>query len=126
MIQHVCLPVASERNAQTVFEEVFEWPILYRFPIDSKTLNSLFNVDHEAEAIVYDAGNVNVEVFITGEAGLDANRFRHICLTVADRDTLLEKARIHGLEIRTAQRGDKTVFFLVDFDGNLYELKEES
>jgi catechol 2,3-dioxygenase-like lactoylglutathione lyase family enzyme len=74
--------------------------------------------------LVFDAGTVGVEVFICSGRKGPSHGYDHLCLTVEDRETLLERAASHGLGVNRFNTGDKEIVFLKDWDGNLYEIKQ--
>ncbi len=48
----------------------------------------------------------------------------HVCLEVGDASGLAARCAAMGLEIREVARGERKVTFVVDEDGNLYEIKQ--
>jgi len=50
-------------------------------------------------------------------------RFQHLCLGFPDRTTVISRADSMGFEIRKFVREDAEVVFIVDNDGNLFEIK---
>ena len=123
MINHVCVVVSSEENARQIFEKILKMPMLYSFEIDTETTNALFQVEIPVKAMVFDAGNCRVEVFSANLIS-DDRHFNHICLNVTQRKEIIRQAELSGLEIRRHKRPDgNEVVFMIDTDGNIFELK---
>jgi catechol 2,3-dioxygenase-like lactoylglutathione lyase family enzyme len=47
----------------------------------------------------------------------------HVCLEVDDLQDFLKKCRDLDVEISQIPKGDRTLTFIRDFDGNLFEIK---
>jgi catechol 2,3-dioxygenase-like lactoylglutathione lyase family enzyme len=127
MMIHSAVAVRSEAAAARLFEDIFGFRRLYQFQIPPKAFQTLFDLTTDSvTALVYDAGNAQIEVFILGKCHVSPKEIHHICLGFADREEIIEKARAAGLEIRIFEREDSSVVFIVDQDGNLYELKNNT
>ncbi len=122
ILQHASVTVCSEDAAVSVFEDLFEMPLLYTFPISAEIIYALFNIRGTADARVYDAGNSRIEVFIMTDPPIPG-RTQHLCLGFPDRDLIVSRAESMGFEIRKFRRPDAEVIFIIDNDGNLFEIK---
>ena len=122
ILQHACVTVCSVDAAVAVFEDLFEMPLLYTFPISTEIIDALFKIRGTADARVYDAGNSQIEVFIMADPPAPG-RTQHICLGFPDRELIVSRAESMGFEIRKFKRPDAEVLFIIDNDGNLFEIK---
>ena len=125
MLVHSCVTVRSLENARQVFEDLFQFKLLYTFEIASEIFKTLFKIEEPAHARVYDTGNSRLEVFVMNNMP-EPGAFQHICLGFPDRDSVIEKAEHLGFEVRKYHREDATVVFVLDADKNLYELKNKA
>ena len=125
MIQHTALAVRSETAAVRIFEHLFNMKRLYEFDIPQDAFEALFHISTSAHALVYDAGNTHIEVFVLPEPISKPPGFEHLCVEVNDRAKIIAKAEDLGFEIRKYHREDTTVIFVMDDDGNLFEIKEK-
>ncbi len=124
MLIHACVAVSSFEAARFIFEELFSMERLYDFIIEPKVVNTLFGIEAKAKAIVYDAGSAKLEIFVVEGDLPKTPVFNHLCLGFSNRNEIIEKAGAEGFEVRRYERGDSEVVFIVDTDGNLYELKD--
>ena len=51
------------------------------------------------------------------------NKIDHICLEVDDLDSFLKKCRSMDINVSRIPKGDATITFIRDDDGNLFEIK---
>ena len=81
MLNHACVAVHSTDAAREVFEHLFGFHPVYSFHIESKTIEMLFGIRNSADAIVYDANNTRIEVFIVDDMSRSENPFNHLCFS---------------------------------------------
>ena len=96
--------------------------------IRSKTVpadlsKKIFDRDDAYRVVEYGNRVIKFEVFISTEKDSKLRRLDHICLEVADREDLLNRATTLELKTRKVPKQDDYIVFIEDFDGNLFELK---
>jgi catechol 2,3-dioxygenase-like lactoylglutathione lyase family enzyme len=84
---------------------------------------AIFNVDSELMMINYQGEQVHFEIFISGHSINDGRQIEHVCLEVNDLQNFLKKCRDLDIEISQIPKGDRTLIFIRDYDGNLFEIK---
>ena len=122
MLQHVALEMRDENEAALFFTEILALSKLKSMTWSSEHNKAIFGNDEALELLMYGNEHICVEVFLTGRPVTPT--YRHLCLSVADRETFVSKCRAHRLTIITAQKGGRQLLFVRDFSGNLYEIKE--
>jgi catechol 2,3-dioxygenase-like lactoylglutathione lyase family enzyme len=123
ILRHVALTCRSEKNSDRIFKNLLgleksEPKILAR-PLSK----AIFNVDAELLMINYRGEQVHFEIFITGQSGNRLKQIGHVCLEVEDLNTILEECQQMEIEIIQVPKGDRTLTFIRDDDGNLFEIK---
>jgi len=123
VLRHVGLTSGSEEKA-----DVFYKNLLGLKKSEPKTLNSalsksIFNLDSELVIINYLNEDVHFEVFITDSDSNNTRQIEHLCLEVDDLNDFLNKCNALGVKVARIPKGDKTLTFIKDFDGNLFEIK---
>ena len=123
VLQHVGLKSGSEEKADAFYRD-----LLGLKKLDPKTLNSalsksIFDIDSELVIINYLNEDVHFEVFITVSADNITRQIDHTCLEVNNLNDFLNKCKTLDVEVNRISKGDKTLTFIRDFDGNLFEIK---
>jgi len=123
ILRHVALTCSSEKNADRFFKNLFgleksEPKILPR-PLSK----AIFNFDSEPMMINYRGKQVLFEIFITGHSMSSGQQMAHVCLEVDNLQDFLKKCRDLDVEISQIPKGDRTLTFIRDYDGNLFEIK---
>ena len=124
MIDHICIEVSSKKNCRVIFEEVLGLKPAYSFEIEKEFMARMFDVHNPCEAVVYQAGDTKIEVFIRPEMEKLGKRTTHLCLIMPDRERVLKSAEESGLTILHHPREGRPLYYIRDHDGNLYEIKE--
>jgi hypothetical protein len=84
---------------------------------------AIFSVDRELVTINYQDAHIHFEIFFTGPDGGNSRKIDHTCLEVDNLAGFLEKCRGLSIDISRIPKGDKTLIFIRDFDGNFFEIK---
>jgi len=123
MIDHVCIEVSSKERCREVFEEVLGLIQAYSFRIEKDVMERMFAIPNSCEAVVYQAGDTKIEVFIRPEMEKTGGRSSHLCLLSQDRQRVLKLAEEKGLVVLHHPRDGRPLYYIRDHDGNLYEIK---
>jgi catechol 2,3-dioxygenase-like lactoylglutathione lyase family enzyme len=125
MLQHIGLQTSSKENARSVFNGIFGMKEVRTFSINRDINKAFFGKDVPCDILVFRGENIDAEVFINESAISSSNdRYDHICMLVSDLNDTIARCKKSALEIIQHATPDKTITFMKDKDGNLYELKE--
>lgn len=139
---HVALVCGSEENADKFYRDLLGLRKAAPKALSSSLARAIFNVDSDFSMINYMDESVHFEVFVkAGEiptasdndpAGSDEVnraggncRIGHVCLQVEDLREFLEKCHAMGIGVTQTPKADYVVTFIRDYDGNLFEIKEQ-
>ncbi|CAB1080301.1 hypothetical protein D1AOALGA4SA_7985 [Olavius algarvensis Delta 1 endosymbiont] len=75
---------------------------------------------------LYTDATTHFEIFVTDQCNPSPRPIEHLCLAVDDLPGFIEKCRSMQVEVARIPKGDKTLTFIKDFDGNLFEIKSSS
>jgi len=123
---HVALVRSSEAASDRFFEEVLGLARTRTKTAPAELCAQLFGREQEHKLVYYGNGHVEIEVFLSGEGDFGPTHLSHVCLEVEDRGALLARCAAAGCAVRQFVRGDSTVTFIADQDGNLFEIKERA
>ena len=123
---HIGLVCSNEPNASRFYGELLGGELTRRSKLPRNVSEIAFGLDDECEILYFGVDDVVFELFLTGWAEATPRKISHTCIEVENRGALLERATEMGFEVREAPRGDYSIFFLVDGDGNLFEVKDEA
>jgi catechol 2,3-dioxygenase-like lactoylglutathione lyase family enzyme len=84
----------------------------------------LFGIDAELRIANYVGDELHFEIFFSNDLEDSPGRIAHVCLEVAELETLVERARAMNFTVLRVSKGEGWVTFIEDDDGNRFELKQ--
>ena len=125
LLRHVGLTCSSEENSDKFYRDLLGLKKSGPKTLPAELSRAIFNFDAELQIINYMDENVHFEIFIHSQNRHHAGLIEHSCLDVGDLEIFLEKCRAMEVEISQIPKGDKTLTFIKDYDGNLFEIKQK-
>jgi len=123
VLRHVGLTCGSEDNADRFYKDLLGLEKSESKALPASLSKSIFNIDSELVIINYLDQDLHFEIFIAADSIRNPRQIEHLCLEVGDLNEFLNKCNILGVEVAQIPKGDKTLIFVKDFDGNLFEIK---
>ena len=123
LLKHVALTCSSEEKSDKFYQGLLGLEKSEPKTLPAVLSKSIFNLDSELIIINYLNEHLHFEIFITDRSSNRTRQIEHLCLEVSDLNEFLNKCSILGVEVAQIPKGDKTLIFVKDFDGNLFEIK---
>ena len=123
-LNHVALECSDKEKAKTFFTAILGIPLTKTFTVSAVLSEAIFGIKEHVDVDVYDNRQTRFEVFITKTA--KPSNYEHICIEIDDKQTFINRCKIHGIEPMIIQKDGKNLLFVKDFSGNLFEIKEHS
>lgn len=123
-LSHISANSTSEENATRFYGEILGLKKIKSYLLEKDLTEAIFSIATECRVILFGNSPLSVEVFVPLNTVPVKNGFLHNCLEVPDREEFLRRCKKGGVEISSIPKGEKTLVFLKDFDGNLFEIKE--
>ena len=123
LLRHAGLTCSTEDNADKFYRELLGLNKSEPKTLSADLSKAIFNHDAELQMINYMDDNIHFEIFVSNQASASQRQIEHICLEVADLAGFIEKCRRMQVEVALIPKGDKTLTFIKDFDGNLFEIQ---
>ncbi len=125
-LKHVALTCSSEQNADRFYRDLLGLEKTAPKRLPSDLAKAIFGLKTELTIINYLDEQIHLEIFIAGRHAGPAAAIDHLCVEVNDLHGFIEKCRALEVKIKQIPRGDYTLTFIKDYDGNLFEIKENS
>ena len=120
---HVALVRSSEAASDRFFQDVLGLARTRTKTAPADLCAQLFGREEEHQLLYYGNEHLQFEVFVSGREDFGETHLSHVCLEVDDPGELLARCAAAGIEVRKAIRGESSVIFIADEDGNLFEIK---
>ena len=123
ILRHVALTCSSEKNSDRFYKNLLGLQKSEPKILPAALSMAIFNIDAELVMINYQDEQVHFEIFITGHSVNRSRQVEHTCLEVDDLPSFLKKCNERGVDLSQIPKGDRTLTFIRDDDGNLFEIK---
>ena len=124
LLKHVGLTCSSEENSDKFYKELLGLNKSAPKTLPSNLSKAIFNLDAQLQIINYKNDNVHFEIFIYNAIDNESRPIAHQCLEVDNLSEFIYKCRAMQVAVDLISKGAKTLTFIKDFDGNLFEIKE--
>ncbi|MBP7587046.1 MAG: VOC family protein [Thermoanaerobaculia bacterium] len=126
ILHHLALARTSEAASDRFYIDLLGLEKRREKQVDAELCHALFGVARAHRLIDYAGDGVQFEVFLVPPGEKPPAGVAHVCLEVGDAAGFVERCRAADLEIREVPRGERRVTFVLDEDGNLYEIKQRA
>jgi len=123
ILRHVALTCSSEENSDRFFKNLLDLEKSEPKILPGSLAKAIFDIEAELLMINYRSQQVHFEIFISGDSENNIKQIAHVCLEVDDLETFLKKCRDLNVEMSQIPKGDRTLTFIRDYAGNLFEIK---
>jgi catechol 2,3-dioxygenase-like lactoylglutathione lyase family enzyme len=124
LLRHAALTSNSEKNSDKFFKNLLGLEKSEPKTLPRALSKAIFGIDSELQIINYLDEYVHFEIFICSHSMNRVRQIEHVCLEADDLQGFLKKCRNLGVEVSQIPKGDRTLTFIRDFDGNLFEIKQ--
>jgi catechol 2,3-dioxygenase-like lactoylglutathione lyase family enzyme len=123
ILKHLAIVCSSESGSDRFFSELLGLQKLNTKMLSAELSKQIFNSTSEYKLINYAGAGIHFEIFIGPVPHAGLNKIDHVCLEVEDLESFLKKCRSMDINISLIPKGDSTLTFIRDDDGNLFEIK---
>ena len=120
---HVALHFTNRKQAEIFFTKVLKIPFKKSFTLSSKLSNDIFGINNEVIVDAYANENSYFEVFITDK--IKKESYEHVCIEIENKEEFIKRCRQNNIEPIFVKKDERTLLFIEDYSGNLYEIKEK-
>ena len=125
LLRHAGLTCSTEDNADKFYRDLLGLNKSEPKKLPSDLSKAIFNLEAELQMINYMDEHVHFEIFVTNQPSAAQRPIEHLCLEVDDLTGFIEKCRRMQVAVALIPKGDKTLTFIKDFDGNLFEVTQK-
>ena len=122
MLHHIGIGVNSAEEIKDFYQDILGFQLKYDFPIPAELAEKIFAINENIHAYFVSKDGLALELFVSRhESG---KKYDHVCLSVENRDVIIQKAKDKNYECIVIQRENSNLVFIKDKSGNLFEIKE--
>jgi catechol 2,3-dioxygenase-like lactoylglutathione lyase family enzyme len=122
-LKHVALTYRSEQHSDRFFNHLLGLEKEEPKALAPSLGKAIFNVDSELLMINYRGEDLHFEIFITDKPENQVPQIGHVCLEINDLKAFVNRCRHLGMAVIQVPKGDRTLTFIRDDEGHLFEIK---
>ena len=123
ILKHVALQYSDKEKADIFFLKILGLQLKKTFTISKNLTFEIFGIKKDILIIVYENENTCFEIFITNKK--NESNFEHTCIQINNKEEFIERCKKYGIKPLLVKKGEKTLHFIKDFAGNIFEIKEK-
>ncbi|MCF8228383.1 MAG: VOC family protein [Bacteroidales bacterium] len=120
--QHMAMSCRDKEEINGFYIDVLGFELEKSFEINNELSARIFHIDKSADVFLLKNGNVRLEVFLNRED--QQPTYRHICISVNEREKIVEYARQKNYTVERIERDKFDLIFIRDNSGNIFEVKQ--
>jgi hypothetical protein len=122
ILHHVALQYFDRAKAEIFFTKILNLTLKKTFILNKELSNNIFGIQEEVIVDVYSNKDCYFEIFITKRK--TKYSYEHISIEVSKLEEFIKKCRKYNIKPMFIKKGEKTLLFVKDYVGNLFEIKE--
>ena len=120
-LQHVALQNTNKKKTEIFFKKILGLQHIKTFTLTKEVTNEIFGINIDVQ--VYNNGKTQFEIFITKNQ--KDYGFEHTCIEINNKEEFIKRCKKYDIKLIFIKKGEKTLLFVKDFSGNLFEIKEK-
>lgn len=121
-IIHVALTYENREEADIFFNKILGLKLIKSSILSEKLTEEIFKIKKETVIDLYSNDSSYFEIFISNVK--NKKIFDHICIKVDDKERFIIKCKENKIKPIYIKKGQKTLLFVKDYAGNLFEIIE--
>lgn len=119
---HLALSINCENDIQDFYIDVLGMKLIHSFEINKNLSSIMFNIDDSFPVFMMQKNEVKIEIFLNDY--IRTPNFSHLCVSVSNREDLVEEAKNRGYKTNVIKREKGDLIFIYDKSGNPFEIKQ--
>ena len=122
-LHHIGVQCKNKEQTILFYQKILGLDLVKSFFLDPEISYSIFNILRNVEVLAFQNDAVYIEVFI-GDGPYKPD-YNHTCIVVENIKNFIAQCESFNVESFSVKKGEKLLWFIKDFSGNLFEIKEE-
>ncbi|MCD4695080.1 MAG: VOC family protein [Bacteroidales bacterium] len=121
-LEHIALTVSNPSEIEKFYKRILGMKEVKNFVLKENLAGRIFSFENETQVFLLQNDNLFFEIFVLPKP-LEKG-FNHICISVTNREGLVNKAMQNNYEVIRIEREYNDLIFIKDNSGNIFEIKE--
>lgn len=123
MLEHIGITINEESDIAAFYKDLLGLKEERIFELYEDVSEKLFGIGDRVSVTLLSGEDFFMEVFLTERKQTPV--YNHICISVANRDDIIQKAKSMGFPVTEIERESRDdIVFIRDHSGNIFEIKD--
>jgi len=124
MFEHIGITINEESDIQAFYKDLLGLKEINKFDLFDDLSEKIFGISSTVSVRYFSSDNLGIELFLTDKKQKQV--YNHICISVQNRESIIEKAKSMGFPVTKIKRESKDyLLFIKDNSGNIFEIKSQ-
>ena len=125
MLEHIGITINEESDIKAFYKDLLGLEEVNKMDLSEDLSKKIFGISDAVSVTFLSGDNFLIELFLTDHKQNPV--YNHTCISINNRDNIIEKAKSGGFFVTNIKRELKDNFvFIKDNSGNIFEVKEAS
>ncbi|MCK4408102.1 MAG: VOC family protein [Bacteroidales bacterium] len=122
-LEHIALTISDPAEIKNFYQDILGVNEARNFILNKVLAEKIFSIPRDTSFYYIQKDKLFLEIFIS--PGQNNQNFNHICLSIKNRELLVEKICKRNYEYVRIKRELSDLIFIKDKSGNIFEIKEK-
>ena len=121
-LEHIALNISNLAEINDFYHNILGMKEERTFVLNKDLADKIFGIPMATSVFFMQKDNLFIEIFVS--TNLEKQNFNHICMSIKNREMLVEKACKKNYECSRIEKDPFDIIFIKDKYGNIFEIKE--
>jgi|LGOV01.1.fsa_nt_gb catechol 2,3-dioxygenase-like lactoylglutathione lyase family enzyme len=121
-LEHIALTISDTEEINNFYRDILGLEHDRTFKLDKSLSYKIFDISANPSIYIMQKNNLALEIFVASQTNKQG--YNHICLTITNREEVLQKAIAKNYKYIRIKRESHDIIFIKDKCGNTFEMKE--
>jgi catechol 2,3-dioxygenase-like lactoylglutathione lyase family enzyme len=122
-LHHVGLHGEHKDKTMFFYQDVLGLELVKTFRLSKDLTREIFGMAEPVEVLAFQDDGIYIEIFLDKETPYPT--YQHIGLSVENLTNLIQQCKQKNVNTFSVKKGEKILWFIKDYSGNLFEIKQK-
>jgi len=122
-LHHVGVHCDDKKKALFFYQDVLGLELVKTFSLSKELTENIFGLARSVDVLAFQNSGIYIEIFLTSYQRKPS--CHHVGLTVENLEEFIVHCQNHDVVTYSVKKGEKTLWFIKDFSGNIFEIKQQ-
>ena len=122
-LHHVALHCDDKKMALRFYQDILGLELVKTFSLTKELTEKIFGLEKVVEVLAFQDSGIYIEIFLINSQRQPS--CHHVGLAVENLEEFIVHCRNHDVITYSVKKGEKILWFIKDYSGNIFEIKQQ-